>query len=49
MTLNGKTSNVSHVHVTATPGFQTLLHFALRPAIIESQTILKQVQRMTPK
>ncbi len=48
ITLNTKRSNVSHIHVTATPDSQISVSFALRPAVSEHQAILRQVRRMTP-
>ncbi len=49
MVLNTKSSKVPHIHVTSTHGSQISITFALRQAVFESQAILIQVHRMTPK
>ncbi len=49
MTLNPTRSKVPHICFTSTHGSQISLRFALRPAVLEIQAILRQVHRMTPR
>ncbi len=49
MTLKPTRSNVSHTCVTSIHESQISLRFTLRPAVFETQAILRQAHWMTPK
>ncbi len=47
MSLNTKKITLPDMHITTTPEFQIYVCFALQPAVLELQAILREVHRMT--